>query len=169
VRSRLLTGAALSLAAAYALAASRPEPEQAKIDWLLREVGNSAAVFIRNGKEYDAASAVSHLKTKLLFAGRRVQTARQFIVGVASRSEASGKPYEIRLPDGKQGRLETWLLERLAVYEKGESARRPASLPTPGPPPPTAGKGSVEVSLQEVSAATTGAVSTGSRARLSPQ
>lgn len=167
MRSPLLPCAALSLAAAYSLGASRPEAEQAKIDWLLKEVGNSAAVFIRNGKEYDGARAASHLRTKLLFAGRRVQTARQFIVGVASHSEASGKPYEIRLPDGRQGRLQTWLLERLAVYEKGESARRPASLPTPAPSPPTTGSGSV--GLQEVSAATTGAVSTGSRARLSPQ
>ncbi|HEX5856315.1 MAG TPA: DUF5329 family protein, partial [Thermoanaerobaculia bacterium] len=77
------------------------------------------ATFIRNGTEYDASKAVSHLKTKLLFAGRRVQTARQFIVGVASRSSESGKPYEIRFPDGRQAPMEVWLLERLAVYEKG--------------------------------------------------
>lgn len=111
-------------AAAAAIAASRPAPEQAKIEWLLVEVGNSKAVFIRNGKEYDAEKAVSHLKTKLLFAGRRVQTARQFIVGVASHSEESGKPYEIRLPDGNQQKLETWLLDRLAVHEKGEKAAK---------------------------------------------
>ncbi len=133
---------AIFLLPAEAVAASRPEAEQAKIDWLLKEVGNSGATFIRNGKEYDAAQAVSHLKTKLLFAGRRVQTARQFIVGVASHSEATGKPYEIRLADGKQGRLQAWLLERLAVFEKGESAQRPASVPTPGPSPSTYGRGS---------------------------
>jgi hypothetical protein len=103
-----------------ALGASRPEAEQAKIDWLLAEVGNSKATFIRNGQEYDACKAVSHLKTKLFFAGRRVQTVRQFIVGVASHSEETGKPYEIRLPDGKQEPMQLWLMERLAVYEKGE-------------------------------------------------
>ena len=111
---------ALLLVALAAAAAPRPEAEQTKIDWLLAEVGHSGATFIRNGKEYDGAKALSHLKTKLFFAGRRVQTARQFIVGVASHSEESGKPYEIRLPDGKQGPLETWLLGRLAVYEKGQ-------------------------------------------------
>ena len=114
----------LFFVALAAAAASRPEGEQAKIEWLLKEVGDSKAVFIRNGREYDADKAVSHLKTKLLFAGGRVQTARQFIVGVASHSEASGKPYEIRLPDGNQQKLETWLLERLAVYEKGEKASK---------------------------------------------
>jgi hypothetical protein len=110
--------------AVEAAAASRPAGEQAKIDWLLKEIGDSKAVFIRNGKEYEADRAVSHLKTKLFFAGSRVQTARQFIVGVASHSEESGKPYEIRPPDGNQQRLETWLLERLAVYEKGERASK---------------------------------------------
>ncbi len=105
-----------------------------KIDWLLAEVGNSKATFVRNGKEYDASKAVSHLKTKLLFAGRRVQTVRQFIVGVASRSSESGQPYEIRLPDGKQETMEVWLLERLAVYEKGASALKPTTGPTPSPP-----------------------------------
>ena len=117
---RLCLVLALVLVAFQASAASRPAAEQARIDWLLQEIGNSKGTFIRNGKEYAAAKAVSHLKTKLLFAGRRVQTVRQFIVGVASHSDETGKPYEIRLPDGKQGPMETWLLGRLAIYEKGQ-------------------------------------------------
>jgi hypothetical protein len=125
----------LCLAAANAIAASRPPAEQAKIDWILSEIGNSRATFIRNGKEYEASKAVSHLKTKLLFAGGRVQTVRQFIVGVASHSEESGKPYEIRQADGKLEPMETWLLERLAAYEKGEAARKPAVPLAPRPTP----------------------------------
>jgi Family of unknown function (DUF5329) len=112
---------ALILVAAHAMGASRPAAEQAKIDWLLVEIGNSKATFIRNGTEYDAAKAVSHLKTKLMFAGRRVQTVRQFIVGVASHSEETGKPYEIRTPDGKQSPMAMWLMERLAIYEQGKA------------------------------------------------
>jgi hypothetical protein len=115
--------------AAVAFAASRPAGEQAKIDWLLEEIGNSKATFIRNGKEYDASKAVSHLKTKLLFAGSRVQTARQFIVGLASNSSESGKPYEIRLPDGNQLKLGAWLLDRLFVREKGENAEKEKASP----------------------------------------
>jgi hypothetical protein len=130
---------ALYLAASHSAAAGRPAAEQAKIDWLLVEIRNSKATFIRNGNEYDAAKAVSHLKTKLLFAGRRVQTARQFIVGVASHSEESGKPYEIREPDGKQIPMETWLLERLAVFEKGARSQRPPAPPPPAPTPSPAG------------------------------
>ncbi len=111
----------LSLTTAAALGASRPAAEQAKIDWLLAEIGNSKATFIRNGVEYKSEKAVSHLKTKLLFAGKRVQNARQFIVGVAARSSETGKPYEIRETDGKRMPMETWLLARLAEYEKGKT------------------------------------------------
>jgi hypothetical protein len=134
IRPLPLFCAALYFAASYSAGASRPAAEQARIDWLLMEIRNSKATFIRNGNEYDASKAVSHLKTKLLFAGRRVQTVRQFIVGVASHSEETGKPYEIRERDGKQGPMGTWLLERLAVYEKGAASQRP---PVPPPPAPT--------------------------------
>ena len=101
------------------VAAPRPEEEQQKIDWLITEMKNSDAVFIRNGKEYTGERAASHVKSKLWFAGKRVQTALEFIVGVASQSEESGKPYEICTKNGVQRPLEDWLVERLAVYEKG--------------------------------------------------
>jgi hypothetical protein len=109
----------LLLFSSLLLAASRPAEEQVKIDWLLAEIKSSDAVFIRNGKEYDGEKAAAHVKSKLWWAGKRVQTAREFIVGVASHSEETGKPYEIRTKDGSQRPLEKWLLERLVVYEKG--------------------------------------------------
>ena len=116
---------ALSAALFVALAAPafagppvRPVAEQTKIDFLLGEVKASPATFIRNGRAYPAGRAASHLSTKLKFAGRRVQSARQFIVGIASHSEESGKPYEIRWPDGRREALAKWLLERLEFYER---------------------------------------------------
>ena len=105
--------------AALLLAATRPEEEQEKIDWLLAEMKNANAIFIRNGKEYNGEKAASHVKSKLWFAGKRVQTVQEFIVGVASFSEETGRPYEICFKDGMQRPLEKWLQERLAVYEKG--------------------------------------------------
>lgn len=96
----------------------RPVAEQTKIDFLLGEVKASPAIFIRNGREYPASRAASHLSSKLRFAGRRVQSAKQFIVGIASHSEESGKPYEIRWPDGRRQPLAEWLLERLEFYER---------------------------------------------------
>jgi len=114
--------AALFLVAA-ADAASRPPAEQAAIDWLISQVKSSDAVFIRNGVEYNGEKAAAHIKMKLSFAGKRVQTARDFIKGVASRSETSGKPYEIRPRDGKQQPLEKWLMEKLSIYEKEAGSR----------------------------------------------
>ena len=107
----------------------RPVSEQTKIDFLLGEVKNSSAIFVRNGSAYPASRAASHLLSKLNFAGRRVQNARQFITGIASHSEASGQPYEIRWPDGRRQPLAEWLLERLAFYEREH-------LPAPEPIPP---------------------------------
>ena len=99
-------------------AAKRPGAEQEKIDWLLSEIEHSDAVFLRNGTEFDGRKAASHLKTKLFWAGSRVQTARDFILGVCSRSEESKKPYEIRFKDGVQRPLDKWLSERLDAFEK---------------------------------------------------
>ncbi|HSB64650.1 MAG TPA: DUF5329 family protein [Thermoanaerobaculia bacterium] len=109
---------ALLLVAMPLAGAKRPVAEQEKIDWLLSEIERSDAVFLRNGAEYDGHKAASHLKTKLFWGGKQVQTARDFIVGVCSRSEASGKPYEIRLKSGPTRPLEKWLLERLEAFEK---------------------------------------------------
>lgn len=106
----------------------RPVAEQTKIDFLLGEVKNSPAIFVRNGSDYPANRAASHLLSKLNFAGKRVQNARQFITGIASHSEASGNPYEIRWPDGRRQPLAEWLLERLAYYER---AHLPATKTTP--------------------------------------
>ena len=110
---------------------TRPAPEQTKIEFLIGEVKNSPAIFIRNGREYGAERAAAHLERKLRFAGRRVQTVRQFIVGIASRSEESGKPYEIRWPDGHRQPLSEWLLEKLERYEKERPSTTSATASSP--------------------------------------
>ncbi len=99
-------------------AAKRPVAEQEKIDWLLSEIERSDATFLRNGAEFDGRKAASHLKMKLFWAGKRVQTARDFISGVCSHSEASGKPYEVRFKDDTRRPLEKWLFDRLETFEK---------------------------------------------------
>ena len=118
--TRMRAAIVLLLFSSSLQAATRPPEEQQKIDWLLAEIKNSHAVFIRNGKEYYGEKAAAHVKSKLWWAGKRVQTVREFIVEVASHSEETGKPYEICFKDGTQAPLEKWLLERLAVYEKRE-------------------------------------------------
>lgn len=103
----------------------RPLEEQSKIDYLIGEVKRSTATFLRNGAEHTATRAASHLARKLRFAGKRVQTARDFIAGIASKSETTGKIYEIRWPDGRRQPLAEWLRSRLSAYEKARTPLPP--------------------------------------------
>jgi hypothetical protein len=71
------------------------------------------AKFIRNGREYDARSASSHLRLKLRAAGDRVKTTEDFIALCASKSSMSGEPYLIRLVDGTTVKAEAFFRNRL--------------------------------------------------------
>src|SRR5690349_17161971 len=91
--------AAVLIAATAALA--RDVHEQARIDFLIASLGKlHGAAFIRNGSSYDAAAAQDHLRQKLDYAGKRVQTAEQFIQYCATESSMSHQPYQIRFADG---------------------------------------------------------------------
>ena len=117
---RLASAIVALLLAKHGVGASplRLPAEQAKIDFLLEEVKKSDDVFVRNGREYSGSRASSHLATKLRFAGKRVQTATDFILGIASKSEESGKLYEVRTREGHLEPLRDWLLARLHLHEK---------------------------------------------------
>ena len=108
-------------ARAWAADPVRPLEEQKKIDYLIGEVKGSTATFLRNGAEHKAPQAAAHLARKLRYAGKRVQSARDFIVGIATKSETSGKAYEIRWPNGRRQALADWLRSRLAAYEKSKT------------------------------------------------
>jgi hypothetical protein len=100
-------------------AADRPSLENARIEYLLSVVsGLHDAQFIRNGKTYDSAAAVDHLRTKLRLAGSRVQTAEDFIRLCAAESSVSGQPHEIRLADGRQVLSAQFLRQQLAAFDK---------------------------------------------------
>lgn len=127
---------ALLAGASFGAASPRATSEQAKIDWLLAQVRGSDASFLRNGKTYDGRKAAAHLKRKLTFAGSRVKTARDFILGIASRSEETRRPYEVLFGDGRRKLLGEWLKERLAHLEKpqeGASTGAPGESRAPRP------------------------------------
>jgi hypothetical protein len=76
--------------------------EQQKIQALISSIETlKGAVFIRNGSEYDGKKAADHMRAKLKYAGDKIQTAEEFIDALASKSSMSGRPYQIRLPDGR--------------------------------------------------------------------
>ena len=91
--------------------------ERKKIEFLISSVENlKGAKFIRNGAEYDGKEAAEHLRMKLQKAGGKVQTADDFIRLCASKSSITGKPYMIRLSDGKTIKSEEYFREKLKEY-----------------------------------------------------
>jgi len=96
--------------------------EKKKIEYLISSLENlKGAKFIRNGSEYNRQEAAKHLRMKIQLAGDRVQTADDFIRLCASKSYTSGKPYLIRLSDGKTIKAEKYFRDKLkggVFYEK---------------------------------------------------
>lgn len=93
---------------------------ETEIQYLLKSVGQSECVFIRNGKSHDAMAAESHLRMKYGKARSRIGSSEQFIDRLASKSSWSGKPYFIECPDSERRPSRDWLAERLATHRQGE-------------------------------------------------
>jgi len=92
--------------------------EAQKIQALIHSVETlQGAVFIRNGSEYDGAKAAAHLRTKLDYAGKKVQTAEQFIDKLATGSSMTGQPYKIRFADGRTVESAVFFHEQLRKLE----------------------------------------------------
>ena len=111
----LLRCLALAIVAPTLLIA-RPAEEDRRIEHLLKTVKSlENATFVRSGKGYDGATAEAHLRKKLKHAGERVQTAEQFIEGVASKSYLTGGTYKIRFADGREIEAGEFLRGKLAA------------------------------------------------------
>ncbi len=95
-----------------------PLSEKEKIQALLKHVEKSGLIFVRNGTEHPAPKAREHMEYKLSRAGNRVQTARQFIDMIATKSYLSGEYYYVKYPDGKMVRTCDFLNRKLAQLEK---------------------------------------------------
>jgi hypothetical protein len=115
---KILVAAFVILALFSVAVSAQDNIEKKKIEYLLSSVENlKGAKFIRNGSEYDdGKAAAAHLRMKLKNAGGRVQTADDFIRLCASRSFITGKPYMIRLSNGKTIKSEEYFREKLKEY-----------------------------------------------------
>jgi hypothetical protein len=102
----IIAGCALFFMATNMIAAGQadalPGVERKKIESLLESVAKLPnAVFVRNGKSYDAATAAKFLRGK--WKNRTdVRSAEEFIDKVATKSSTTGKPYLIRYTDGRE-------------------------------------------------------------------
>src|SRR3954451_21507919 len=94
---------ALGLLTSAAPAAEMPAAERQKIEALIKHVeGLRDARFVRNGSEYDTATAVRFLRGKWDANAADIKTAKDFIDKCGSVSTTTGKPYMVRFRDGKE-------------------------------------------------------------------
>ncbi len=114
---RILVTAFIILALFSGVVSAQDNIEKKKIEFLISSVENlKGAKFIRNGSEHDGKEAAQHLRMKFQNA-LVVQTADDFIKLCASKSSITGKPYMIRLSDGKTIKSEEYLREILKEYK----------------------------------------------------
>jgi len=79
------------------------------IDYLIGYVAKSEATFIRNGTPHPAAEAVDHIKAKYAHFKSEIKTPEDFIRLAASKSLVTGRPYLVKLKDGRQMQVQEWL------------------------------------------------------------
>ncbi len=110
---------------AMACRPSQDQLEKQKIQFLLQEIEQIQAVFIRNGQEYGPPVARRHLENKLqqaqkrfwFFSSSKPLPVMDFIDQIASRSSVSGKAYQIKFPDGRIVSTGNWLKEKLKEFK----------------------------------------------------
>jgi hypothetical protein len=112
---------ALLLAAVAALAQATPSAsEQKLIDTLILRVSNMKTMtFMRNGDEHNAADAAKHMQAKFDHFKDEIVTAEDFIDRCASRSEMTGKPYQVKMPNGAVRDAKEFLTAELHTLRKG--------------------------------------------------
>jgi hypothetical protein len=109
----------LMVALLPALVLARDAREQARIEFLIREVETSRGLtFIRNGSEHDGAAAAKHLRRKLNHLGERLKTAEQFIQHCATESSITGRNYQVKTAEGKTVAAATYFTERLREFDQ---------------------------------------------------
>jgi hypothetical protein len=103
-----------------AAAAGELRAEEAQgIEALIAAVGRMTdAVFIRNGQAYDSAVAAEFLRRKWQMKAAHIFSAEDFIEKVASISSTSGRPYLIRLGDGREIPCSVFLRAELAKFQR---------------------------------------------------
>jgi hypothetical protein len=107
-------------------AQEKPATEKEKIEALIKHIEDlKGAKFVRNGRDYDAKTAARFLRGKWEANESRIRTAKDFVEKVASISSTTGKPYQIRLENGKEVKSRDYLLAELQKLEKAGGKREP--------------------------------------------
>lgn len=110
--------ATFTAALAFPVIGAPPVDDSVKktIDYLIQTTAESKLTFIRNGSEHTAPEAAALMRRKLAAVTSQVKTPEDFIRLAASQSHLSGKPYLVKLGDGKTMPTGEWLTGILRVH-----------------------------------------------------
>ena len=120
-RAFLLTAAAIAVFLPVS-AGVTGEPARQDLDrsiaYLLEHAARSNVIFIRNGVMYRPEKAAAHMRRKYEYFRKKIHTAEDFIRLCASKSTQTGRPYQVKLPDGRLLRCDQWMLSALSWYRQ---------------------------------------------------
>ena len=120
-RKLLLTAvaAAVMLPGAVGMADESPHEDlDRSIAYLLQHVARSNVIFIRNGVMHRPDKAVAHMRRKYKYFKDDIHTPEDFIRLCATKSTQTGRPYQVKLPDGRLLRCDQWMLSALSQYRR---------------------------------------------------
>ena len=86
------------------------------IAYLLQYVAGSNMIFIRNGVMHSPVKAEAHMRRKYEYFKDRIRSPEDFIRLCASKSTQTGRPYQVKLADGRLLRTDQWMLSVLSQY-----------------------------------------------------
>lgn len=113
-------GFALALVAS-SVCADVPDTQRSEVDYLLKQVAESACQFNRNGSWYPGAEAVEHIRNKYEHFRDRIHSTEEFIAFSATKSLMTGREYQVRCSGKEAMATEQWLRELLERY-RGEKS-----------------------------------------------
>jgi hypothetical protein len=94
------------------------EDQNPEIDHLLKEIGKSGCVFVRNGSRHTAEKAEEHLRMKYDRGRRYATSAEAFIDRLASKSSMTRKLYMMDCPGVEAEPSGEWLMRRLEKFRQ---------------------------------------------------
>jgi len=114
----------LTVGIGLASASDLSSAEKRKIEVLISGVEQMTdAVFIRNGRNYNAPVAAEFLRRKWKSRRSEIHSAADFIDKVASCSSTTGKPYSIHWRDGTERLCTEYFRAQLSLLE-GRSVKQ---------------------------------------------
>lgn len=88
------------------------------IAYLLQQVARSNLIFIRNGVMHTPEEAEAHMRRKYDYFKGDIRTPEDFIRLCATKSTLTGRPYRVKLRDGRLLRTDQWMHAALSQYRR---------------------------------------------------